>query len=29
VLQEGHVPNRHIICHQRLGGLLKYYRSAA
>jgi putative transposase len=29
VLQEGHVPNRHIICHQRLGGLLKYYRRAA
>ena len=27
--QNGHLPNRNIICRQRLGGLLKYYQRAA
>jgi hypothetical protein len=26
---KGHLPNRNIICRQRLGGLLKYYQRAA
>jgi putative transposase len=29
VHQKGHLPNRNIICRQRLGGLLKYYQRAA
>ena len=29
VRQKGHPPNRNIICHRRLGGLLKYYQRAA
>jgi hypothetical protein len=29
VHQKGHLPNRNIICRQRLGGLPKYYQRAA